>query len=533
MMPSDVQVSTLCRLHGLRLKSSGTSTCYNIFHVFPISSNIFPKSQNVHDDHRLSPRATIHSLPNEVLLEIFDSFRRTFQCEREYESTWNSNKGWFKLAHVCQEWRQVVLTSPSRLHVRLHFTKHRSGRAIAIRGLPPLPIVVDYRSGAWLAKTQIRMISALSYPDRVCGIAFKMFYRQSKHVLKLLAAMDQHFPALESLELHCWGSQLFSQPPFLTARTPHLRSLKFIGHVTELCQVLPYTTSLVELTLGLHTIIFSTHDTQLLVHLQGLPSLRHLKVEAWDADMPDDLGRREDVLLPNLASLSFAGPIALLEAFMAGLQAPSLQELRISVYCRAIPPPTHLTAFIRNSGKEFFSVQLNASVHGINLGMSTHPHSADDPPFKIIANGMDSALVMDSLFSETLATVEDVFLASPFCLDSLPPPIPNTFHSYTIPFFTPFRGAKMLRLSPGIEPEVGEMFRNEGSSPDLLPALKEIELNAAMPSCRPIRIDEKEAVSVLESFKPFMDARQQAGHPVKVHWNTDRVLPEYFCITDI
>ena len=255
-------------------------------------------SHNGPNDHQLSPRTTIRSIPNEVLLEIFDSFRQTFQCEFHYERVWNSNKGWFKLAHVCREWRQLVLTSPSRLHVRLLFTEHRSGRAIAIRRLPTLPIVVDYRSGAWLAQTQLRMISALAYPDRVCGIAFNMCHRQSKHSSKLLAAMNQPFPALTSLELHCpCFEQLPSPPPFLTAQTPHLRSLKFTGDVTEFFRVLPYTTSLADLTVCLNSSIFRSLDTQLLVRLQGLSSLRHLKVETWEADMPDHPGRREDVLL--------------------------------------------------------------------------------------------------------------------------------------------------------------------------------------------------------------------------------------------
>ena len=481
----------------------------------------------------MSPGTTIYGLPNEVLLEIFDSFRQTFQCERDYDMAWNSNKGWFKLAHVCREWRQVVLTSPSRLQVRLLFTKNRSGRATAIRRLPPLPILVDYRSGAWFAKTQIRMISALAYPDRVCGVAFNMYYRQSKHLWKLLAAMDQPFPALEILELRCWGSlERYSPPPFLSAKVPHLRSLQFIGHVPQLCHILPYATSLVDLTLGLHTTIFSPRDTQLLVHLQGLSSLRRLKVEAWDGEPPGHPGGREDVLLPTLTSLSFAGPVDLLEAYMAGLVAPSLQELRISVYgTRVIPPPTHLTSFIRSSGRQFFYAQISAPGHGINLVMSTQLHSTDDPPFKVIASGMRSILLMGDLFSEPLAAVEDVFLASPFCLESLVPPIQGTFHSHT--FFAPFRGAKILRVSPGIEPKVGEMFFKEELSPNLLPALEEIELNATTSSCTPIRIDEKEVLSVLELFKRFVDARQQASHPVKVHWNTARVLPEYFCNTDM
>jgi len=337
-----------------------------------------------------------------------------------------------------------MLTSPSHLHLQLLFTKHRSGRATLIRHLPPLLILVNYRSGAWFAKTQIRMISALAYPDRVYGIAFNMYYRQSKHLWKLLAAMDQPFPALESLELCCWGSlEHYSPPPFLSAKVLHLQSLEFISHVPQLCHVLPYATSLVDLTLGLHTTIFSPRDTQLLVHLQGLSSLHRLKVEAWDGELPDHPGGREDVLLSMLTSLSFAGPVDLLEAFMAGLAVPSLQELRISVFgTRVIPPPTHLTSFICNSGRKLFSTQINAPGHGINLVISTHSHSTVNLPFKIIASGMRLILLMGNLFSEPLATIEDVFLALPFCLESLISPIQDTFDSCT--FFVPFRDAKIL-----------------------------------------------------------------------------------------
>ena len=164
--------------------------------------------------------------------------------------------------------------------------------------------------------------------------------------------------------------------------------------------------------------------------------------------------------------------------------------------------------------------------HAINLVMSTQSHLTDDLPFKIIASQMGSVLLIGDLFSETLATVEDVFLASSFSLESLATSTPDSPPGYK--FFTPFRGAKVLRVSPGIEPKVGEAL-----SSDLLPALEEIELNATTPSCIPIRIDEKEVVTALEPFKPFVDARQQAGHPVKVHWNTDRVIPEYFCNADL
>jgi len=272
-------------------------------------------------------------------------------------------------------------------------------------------------------------------------------------------------------------------------------------------RLLPYITSLVDLTLLHYTSLISPGDTLLLFHLQGLSSLRRLGVKTGPGEMIVGLGERKDVILPTLISFSFAGHIDLLDLLMAGLTAPSLQELRISLYdFRAISPPTNLTSFIFNSGRRVFSAQISASGHGINLVMSAHSHSTNDPPFKIIASKMCSVLLMADLFSETLATVDDVFLASPFSLEGLPTSSPDSFPSYKL--FTPFRGAKVLRVSPGLEPKVGKAL-----SPDLLPALEEIELNATTPLCAPIRIDEKEMVSALEPFKRFVDARQQAGHP--------------------
>jgi hypothetical protein len=286
---------------------------------------LFSYSPNSPNDHQLSPRTTIRSIPNEILLEIFDSFRRSFQREGDYERAWNSNKGWFKLAHVCQEWRRLVLTSPSRLHMRLLFTARKSGRTIAIRHLPPLPRIVDYRFVDWLSqKAQNRMISALAYPDRVCGITFNMSFERLKPSPQLLEAMNQPFPSLKSLEIN-WLSlvELRTPPPFVTAQTERLRSLNFIGGVTHLCRVLPYTTSLVDLTLRHHIFYFSPHDTRLLVHLQDLSSLRRLKVVTSDSKMPDHPAASEDVLLPALTSLSFTGSMAYSNIHSSSLYPPT------------------------------------------------------------------------------------------------------------------------------------------------------------------------------------------------------------------
>ena len=351
---------------------------------------------------------------------------------------------------------------------------------------------------------------------------------------KVLAAVSQPFPALESLELYCPHRLGSTPPPFLAGQAPHLRHLKFLGGINDFYLILPYTTSLVDLTFVLRTATFSD-ETQLLARLQGISSLRRLELEMVDS-LNDTRRERGEVILPTLTSLAFSGSLPLLNALVTDLAAPSLRELRMSLsgVLSTFPPSrahTHLTSFIRNTGKQFFSAQFDTSKHAINVVISTRPHSADDQPFRIIASGMCSIPLMGDLFSETLATVEDVFLASPFDLKGLSSPFEDPVPCHT--FFMSFRSAKILRVFPAIEQEIGDIFHHEELPLDLLPSLEEIELNAITRSHTPTPTDETQVASFLELLRPFVDARQQAGYLVKAHWNVDGALPGYFYDTDM
>jgi len=501
--------------------------------------NQLPERQN-NPNNQVFPSATIGDFPYEIFFEIFDSYRQTFQLERDYERIWNSNKGWFKLVHVCRKWRQVVLTSPARLHLRLLFTEHRPvcGRAIAVKNLGPLPRIIDIgsRYDDWTSTTLYRVMAALQYPDRVCRIAISLPEPTSKYKKKLLAAMDRPFLALESLELNCKGARdLNFQLPFLSAQTPHLRRLKYTGYTsTLLSHILSHTTSIVDLTLSLDRVFFypSASGTHVLSHLQDMPFLRRLELEMWYHNI--EPSKTKDVLLSKLRSFCFKGHFTQLEALTAGIKAPSLMELCISL-SSAPPVPlsmsdtTHLSRFIHATAKRFLSAQLKASREGIHLSMRTHSHSDDAPPFRIIASSITSIHWMSCMFSVPLATVQDVFLASPFQPTSVTIRFAGE-HSSWRTFFTLFHNAKILRVARGIESEVEAILRpgDATSASQFLPALEEIELNATTPLDTPSRIDENELISVLDLFKTFVDARQQEGRPVNIHWNTDGVVPMYF-----
>ena len=146
-------------------------------------------------------------------------------------------------------------------------------------------------------------------------------------------------------------------------------------------------------------------------------------------------------------------------------------------------------------------------------------------------NQIPSIEQMGVVFSATLPTVEDVFLTSPF-LPMAVPPVRTPFSWCN--FFESFRGAKILRISPGIEQEVLDIFQlGDGKfSSIILPALEEVEPNATMHPDTPTQIDEDQRAAILGLFKPFVAARQEMGHAVNVHWNTERVVPKYLYDSD-
>ncbi|KAH9954781.1 hypothetical protein BC827DRAFT_1241111 [Russula dissimulans] len=541
--------------------------------IWTASKAIFHQHPDGRNDPQRYPTARIHTLPYEVLLEIFDTYRQIFVRRTNYDRSWNSSSGWFKLAHVCREWRRVVLTSPSRLHLRLVFTQHRTKRAIEMKNLPPLPIIVDYSDGAWTVKTQMRMVSALAQPDRVREIVFR---GREGGLKRLMGAMNRPFPALESLGLSFQARQGLSllplfftpdfPPPFFGANLSKLRRFSFTGKTyTLLSQILSYTKSLVELTLNVDKIFFPG-GTPLLGHLRDMPLLRHLEVEVVTFQMISLTGfpappteRRDVVLLSGLTRLRFTGPRTPVEVLVAGLATPSLKELNVSLYNDAPTfPIPHLSSLIHDAGILFFAAQLKLSQQGLSISMLAHSHPIHDPVFKIGMSKVSSIAQIGGALSSMLVTVEDIFLA-------FSPPIIRQFSELLLgdpvawrELFEQFRNVKILRVHHGLETEVAAILqqhdrqltadprdRREESdlgvtapsgvpiaeSLDFLPSLKEIEVLTRSPGTPPIGEDKPASEPTPCPFERFLTARKHVGRPVEVFWKPDKLLPRYFCDT--
>ena len=94
---------------------------------------------------------SIHIIDDDSLLNVFYFYRPFLLGEDDDEDDrlvggkgqWNCGRWWYKLAHVCRRWRNVVLGSAAYLGVSLVCTK---GTPIAdmLEHSPPLPLVIDY-----------------------------------------------------------------------------------------------------------------------------------------------------------------------------------------------------------------------------------------------------------------------------------------------------------------------------------------------------------------------------------------------------
>ncbi|KAH9977078.1 hypothetical protein BGW80DRAFT_1558199 [Lactifluus volemus] len=484
----------------------------------------------------LSPSTTIDILPKGLLLEVFDSYRQGLEQRYFYydsELTWNGKHGWLKLAHVCRTWRSIVLSSSFRLQAKLVLSMcwdRDSNRNVSIlTRLPPFPIVIySPMLLHWQheePKKRKRAVAALQYSDRVCKIVLDCSDLVLDNVRR---AMIGPFPALESLELSEPSSREFNIPTTLKlfgGSVPSLRhlDLRYVSRADSLFQ-LPSTPGLIYLRLN-HC---QLQAASLLTLLRGMPCLRHLEISPSYCPfllptMPADIFH-----LSRLTYLSYHGTKQYLEALVAGLAAPSLQYFRIDLRnSYSSEPVPHLSRFISNIEGSFLSVHVLIPTTGNPWIICEDSHSPDHMIRKIIVK--DDRTVQDgpALLCAKLSTAEQVLFQHVY------PPLHSNLKSRpsadaTSPwlgFFQQLQSAKILKMHSDFLHDVAQVFVRKGGESEwpfhILPSLEEIEIEL-----RPLDRACNDAWEEVRSiFGPFVAARQHAGCPVRISWNT---VPETF-----
>ncbi|KAH9996109.1 hypothetical protein BJV77DRAFT_960841 [Russula vinacea] len=265
------------------------------------------------EDTGLSSNSTIHHLPSEVLLEVFDSYRRGIH-PHSYDYKWREQFGWFNLAHVCRKWRAVMFASAYRLDLSIFVGPKKPGHIERIL-LGPFLILLDYKRmfeditlcALW------RMHSALEYHDRVREISFG---GTSDWFDEFFGATNCPFPELESLVL-VWIRRGNGDPRYISWGT------RLIGSASS---------------------------------------------TTYPLDSPSHPPTPKDIIpLPKLTRFSYVGPSIFLDALVAGLSAPSLRGVNIKFVDAIWPPIVHLPAFLELDLCLSLQTNLNPSATAIRV----------------------------------------------------------------------------------------------------------------------------------------------------------------------
>jgi hypothetical protein len=396
-----------------------------------------------------------------------------------------------------------------------------------LKRLPPIPIVFDFSFGVDTIKKQNRMVSALKYRDRAVAVDF---IGSEVALERFLKAMRHPFPALESLVLGCLGKWNHDLPnTFLQGSAQRLRRLKLAGvTLSSLSQLLSSTTGLIDLDLDIDTMFCPSPAASLPTYLRCMPSLRCLAL-AESYPIPFNgirsvpITEKEDIIsLSKLTCFHFSGYRIHLEGLLARLAAPSLQDVHIRLYDRPPTPPIlHLPRFIRDVERPAFSAEFEFVGPWPPIFVL---QSVGEPPLRLIA--LKNILAILRTLSDMTATVEDLLFTHSSQTISRRPLARQHFPWRTL--LGQFRNVKILRLRHKVVLHVAEFFRQRGEKGalNLLPTLERIELH---PGGHDALFSESVRACVLNSFQPFVAARERVGRPVYVFWNTDQVLPSISC----
>jgi hypothetical protein len=264
---------------------------------------------------------------------------------------WVQGRWWYKLAHVCQRWRNLTLDSASYLRLSLVCTNGTPvGNMLAHS--PSLPLTVDYRSkGDITAEDEKGILLALEQHRRVRHLRLLFTPR---NLQRLVMAIDKEFPILEYLimEPPPKYSTALMLPETLVA--PNLHHLALSGFACPIRSRLhPTTAGLLTLYLGINHPSAYFQPNVLLQWVSFMTQIETLAISITfpvpNHDVESQLTHTPittRITLPNLRFFWFRGDSAYLEALVCRITTPRLEDLNIRLFKQRTFSVPHLRQFM-------------------------------------------------------------------------------------------------------------------------------------------------------------------------------------------
>ena len=474
----------------------------------------------------------VEILSDDVLLEIFD----LYLDKDEDSDPWydmdgdgrHSYDAWCKLAHVCQRWRYVVFASPRRLNLRLLCPRRKCVREML--GIwPAFPIViwdtVDFTSN------EDNIIAALEHRDRVCEI--KLGRPTRLRMEKLVPLMQESFSALTKLQINSESYSLERDEvlvlpdSFLGGSAPHLRFLCLESiSFPAFPNLLLSASNLVYLYLS--KIPSGYISPEMVAALSTLTKLEDMRLCFGYPDSDSDLVDPAPLslarsVLPALKGLELQGDCGYLDDFVARIDLPSINYLKISFTNRpfSVDKVFHIPQFI--GGVEKFRsldfAQVNLWHHAMDVTLSMQRWTRGSLPgtlhlnFLCDTNGPLPSLVEacnSSLLS--LSNIENLNISALYFNRAWQSGI-NTEDLRWLEVLRQFSAAKSLSLnSMHVVPPVAFALKQviEEGMTDVLPAIQELSVSESL-SAGPVREAIEQFVAVRGLFETGAFSKWQSS----------------------
>ncbi|KAH9964052.1 hypothetical protein BGW80DRAFT_1563388 [Lactifluus volemus] len=470
-------------------------------------------------------RVTIGSLPDNVLLDIFDFYQVFFKRDFVTKHSWN----WEKLVHVCRRWRYIIFESPIRLNLRLFCTKKSPVRKL-LDVWPPFPLVIrlDYSYSYWAwedPKDCINftnnLVAAFERRDRVHEIQADISNAPNDLSDQIFAALEVPFPALRSFSFQSSEENIFLPGTLLNGSAPCLRDLTLSGiSFPSLPRLLSSTSDLRSLNLYNIPEYGYISPEIMAISLSALPKLECLMITFKDTTPHRPHGPHPEwrnrastrFVLPALTRLCFHGVSEYLETLVVRFDAPLLDDFRIAFFNQRVfdIPQTarffscYLDSFNASSLTLIFNWQYAAFTFP---SKSTH-HSVYFP-----CHGWN--ILCEDMIHQVFCLAQICGQITPFrsgvksliiksdCLNDIDDP------TLWLQLFHSFPSLQSLQIPVMLEPSIASALERptEGS-----PAAAEV-----FPSLHSLSIVGKTlGKAVQEHIQSFVAIRQRSGRPVAV-----------------
>ncbi|KAF8263062.1 hypothetical protein EI94DRAFT_1741925 [Lactarius quietus] len=463
------------------------------------------------------PLTTINTLPNEVLLEVFDQYRSIRTSNRTGSQGW-----WYTLVHICRRWRHLVFASSIRLNLQLRCT---FGTPVddMLNHSPPFPLVLDYGPRilkTWTAEDELGLLLASQYLPRVTEI---MLSAPELTLAKLTTSMTEMAPRLETLILHSQTSEIVLPKQFLEGGAPQLRRLILTGAaLSPLPPLLSSATSLVSLVLErIPSSAYFSPDS-LATLISAMPHLQVLSI-GFLSTIPRPGFRGERVLprvqaarteLPALTQLIYRGVSAYIEALLSRIRSPRIEDVDISLFNQLTLDLPRTCTFLRElDSLRPTRARIDFAEASAHLTISSpQPTASPDIFLSISCARLDfqvsATAQLCAVLSATLEPAEELVLGfhSSAMLEEWRQEIDTGLWWALL---APFRNVGTLRVHVALVDDVDRALRLSPADQPLLPELRELVLLHGS--------DQTALKSATAAFSGFIDERDSAGHPVKVH----------------